>query len=153
MFVDMRLWTARANASPPAEIVEIINHFFRVSVRAVEEENRGMVNKYLGDGFMVIFRAGDSDSNHVRDAVSAGRGILAAVTELNEKLSVQGRAPIQIGIGIYSGPAIVGSIGPPQRLEFTAIGNTVNVASRVQGLTKRVGKTPPRHRRGARSVT
>jgi len=50
------------------------------------------------------------------------------------------RAPIQIGIGIHSGPAIVGSIGSPQRLEFTAIGNTVNVASRVQGLTKRVGR-------------
>jgi adenylate cyclase len=140
MFVDMRSWTARANASPPAEIVEIMNHFFRVSVRAVEEENRGMVNKYLGDGFMAIFGAGDSDSNHARDAVSAGRGILAAVNELNEKFSVQGRAPIQIGIGIHSGPAIVGSIGSPQRLEFTAIGNTVNVASRVQGLTKRVGR-------------
>ena len=140
MFVDMRSWTARANASPPAEIVEIMNHFFRVSVRAVEEEHRGMVNKYLGDGFMAIFGAGDSDSNHARDAVSAGRGILAAVNELNEKLSVQGRAPIQIGIGIHSGPAIVGSIGSPQRLEFTAIGNTVNVASRVQGLTKRVGR-------------
>src|SRR5438876_7328450 len=100
MFVDMRSWTARANASPPAEIVEIMNHFFRVSVRAVEEEHRGMVNKYLGDGFMAIFGAGDSDSNHARDAVSAGRGILAAVNELNEKLSVQGRAPSQIGIGI-----------------------------------------------------
>jgi len=50
------------------------------------------------------------------------------------------RAPIQIGIGIHSGPAIVGSIGSPQRLEFTAIGNTVNVTSRVQGLTKRVGR-------------
>jgi adenylate cyclase len=72
--------------------------------------------------------------------VSAGRGILAAVNELNEKLSVQGRAPIHIGIGIHSGPAIVGSIGSPQRLEFTAIGNTVNIASRVQGLTKRVGR-------------
>jgi adenylate cyclase len=59
---------------------------------------------------------------------------------LNDELAAKGRAPIQIGIGIHSGPAIVGSVGSPQRLEFTAIGNTVNVASRVQGLTKTVGR-------------
>jgi len=140
MFVDMRSWTARASASPPGEIVEIMNDFFRVSVRAVEEEHRGMVNKYLGDGFMAIFGAGDSGSNHARDAVSAGRKILSAVNELNDELAAKGRAPIQIGIGIHSGPAIVGSVGSPQRLEFTAIGNTVNVASRIQGLTKTVGR-------------
>jgi adenylate cyclase len=140
MFVDMRSWTARASAAPPAEIVEIMNDFFRVSVRAVEEEHHGMVNKYLGDGLMAIFGAGDSDSNHARDAVSAGREILRAVNELNKELSAQGRAPIQIGIGIHSGSAIVGSVGSPQRLEFTAIGNTVNVASRIQALTKTLGK-------------
>ena len=140
MFVDMRSWTARASTSPPAEIVEIMNDFFRISVHAVEEEHRGMVNKYLGDGFMAIFGAGDSDSNHARDAVSAGRKILHAVNKLNEKLAAESRAPIQIGIGIHSGPAIVGSVGSPQRLEFTAIGNTVNVASRIQALTKSVGR-------------
>jgi adenylate cyclase len=140
MFVDMRSWTARASASPPSEIVEIMNDFFRVSVCAVEEEHRGMVNKYLGDGFMAIFGAGDSGSNHARDAVSAGCEILRAVKGLNDELAAKGRAPIQIGIGIHSGPAIVGSVGSPQRLEFTAIGNTVNVASRIQGLTKTVGR-------------
>ena len=140
MFVDMRSWTARASSSPPAEIVEIMNDFFRVSVRAVEEEHRGMVNKYLGDGFMAIFGAGDSGSNHARDAVSAGCEILRAVEGLNDELGAKNRAPIQIGIGIHSGPAIVGSVGSPQRLEFTAIGNTVNVASRIQGLTKTLGK-------------
>lgn len=140
MFVDMRSWTARASSSPPAEIVEIMNDFFRVSVRAVEEEHRGMVNKYLGDGFMAMFGAGDSASSHACDAVSAGCEILCAVKGLNDELAAKGRAPIQIGIGIHSGPAIVGSVGSPQRLEFTAIGNTVNVASRMQGLTKSVGR-------------
>jgi len=140
MFVDMRSWTARASSSPPAEIVEIMNDFFRVSVRAVEEDHRGMVNKYLGDGFMAIFGAGESGSNHAGDAVSSGCEILRAVNQLNEELAAKGRAPIQIGIGIHSGPAIVGSVGSPQRLEFTAIGNTVNVASRIQGLTKTVGR-------------
>src|SRR5262245_47399809 len=115
--------------------------FFRVSVRAVEDEHRGMVNKYLGDGFMAILGAGDSRLNHARDGVSAGRKILRAVNELNDELAAKGRTPIQIGIGFHSGPAIVGSIGSPQRLEFTAIGNTVNVASRIEGLTKAVGRS------------
>ncbi|HEX3421288.1 MAG TPA: adenylate/guanylate cyclase domain-containing protein, partial [Candidatus Udaeobacter sp.] len=140
MFVDMRSWTARASSSPPAEIVEIMNDFFRVSVRAVEEEHRGMVNKYLGDGFMAIFGAGDSRSNHACDAVSAGCEILRAVERLNSELAMKERAPIKIGIGIHSGSAIVGSVGSPERLEFTAIGNTVNIASRIQSLTKTVGR-------------
>jgi adenylate cyclase len=142
MFVDMRSWTARTSVSTPTDIVEVMNDFFRVSVRVVEEEHRGMVNKYLGDGFMAIFGAGagDSGSNHAGDAVSAGREILAAMKELNADLATKRRAPIQIGIGIHSGPAIVGSIGSPQRLEFTAIGTTVNIASRMQDLTKVVGK-------------
>jgi adenylate cyclase len=140
MFVDMRSWTARASVSPPAEIVEVMNDFFRVSVRAVEEKHRGMVNKYLGDGFMAIFGAGDSRSNHACDAVSAGCEILRAVEGLNDELATKERAPIKIGIGIHSGSAIVGSVGSPERLEFTAIGSTVNIASRIQGLTKTVGK-------------
>jgi adenylate cyclase len=106
----------------------------------VEEEHRGMVNKYLGDGFMAIFGVGDSDWNHACDAVSDAREILRAVNELNEVFSARVRAPIRIGIGIDSGPAIVGSVGSPQRLEFTAIGNTVNAASRMESLTKTEGR-------------
>jgi len=140
MFVDMRSWTARTSVSAPSDVVEVMNDFFRVTVRVVEEKHRGMVNKYLGDGFMAIFGVGDSGSNHAGDAVAAGREILSAVRELNDDLAEKGRAPIQIGIGIHSGPAIVGSIGSPQRLEFTAIGNTVNIASRMQGLTKTTGR-------------
>jgi adenylate cyclase len=117
-----------------------LNDFFRVTVRVVEEAHGGMVNKYLGDGFMAIFGAGESKSNHAQDAVSAGEEILLAVDALNRDLVARGHEPLRIGIGIHSGPAIVGSIGSPQRLEFTAIGNTVNVASRVEGLTKTVGK-------------
>ena len=116
-----------------------MNDFFALAcVR--EEEHRGMVNKYLGDGFMAIFGAGDSGSNHARDALSAGCEILRAVKGLNDELAAKERAPVQIGIGIHSGPAIVGSVGSPQRLEFTAIGKTVNIASRIQGLTKTVGR-------------
>ncbi|HEX4707433.1 MAG TPA: adenylate/guanylate cyclase domain-containing protein [Candidatus Udaeobacter sp.] len=140
MFVDMRSWTARASVSDPADVVEVMNDFFRVTVRVVEEDHRGMVNKYLGDGFMAIFGASGSTSNHTHDAVAAGRQILRAVEELNDELAAKGRAPIKIGIGIHCGPAIVGSIGSPQRLEFTAMGNTVNIASRIEALTKTTGR-------------
>lgn len=140
MFVDMRSSTERAAAAGPRETVELMNDFFRVTVRVVEQEHRGMVNKYLGDGFMAIFGVGGLAANHADDAVAAGRGILSAMEKLNVDLAAKGRAPLRIGIGIHSGPAVVGSIGSPQRLEFTAIGNTVNVAARVEGLTKRVGK-------------
>jgi adenylate cyclase len=140
MFVDIRSATARAGVSSPAEMIDLLNDFFRVTVRVVEEAHGGMVNKYLGDGFMAIFGAGESKSNHAEDAVTAGREILLAVDALNRDLVGRSREPLRIGIGIHSGPAIVGSIGSPQRLEFTAIGNAVNIASRIESLTKTVGK-------------
>jgi adenylate cyclase len=140
MFVDIRSATARAGASSPAEMIELLNDFFRVTVRVVEEAHGGMVNKYLGDGFMAIFGTGELKSNHAQEAVTAGREILLAVEALNRDLVARSREPLRIGIGIHSGPAIIGSIGSPQRLEFTAIGNTVNIASRVESLTKTVGK-------------
>jgi adenylate cyclase len=118
----------------------MLNDFFRVTVRVVEEENGGMVNKYLGDGFMALFGAGDVNSSHADEAICAGRDILAGLDALNRELVGRGRAPIRIGIGLHTGPAVVGSIGSPQRLEFTAIGNTVNIASRIESLTKTVGR-------------
>jgi len=139
MFVDMRSSTAQAAAMKPAEVVETLNDFFRVTVQAVEQHG-GMVNKYLGDGFMALFGAGDSSIRHADQAVLAGRDILRALDKLNDQFETRGRKPIRIGIGLHTGPAIVGSIGSPQRLEFTAMGNTVNVASRVESLTKEVGR-------------
>jgi adenylate cyclase len=140
MFVDIRSATARAGASSPGEMIDLLNDFFRVTVRVVEEAHGGMVNKFLGDGFMAIFGAGESKSNHAQDAVTAGREILLAVEGLNRDLVARNHEPLRIGIGIHSGPAIVGSIGSPQRLEFTAIGNAVNIASRIESLTKTVGR-------------
>jgi len=139
MFVDIRSSTAQAAAMKPAQVVEMLNDFFRVTVRVVEEHG-GMVNKYLGDGFMALFGAGDSNSKHADAGVFAGREILVALEELNRELAAAGREPIRIGVGLHTGPAIVGSIGSPERLEFTAIGDTVNVASRIESLTKTVGR-------------
>jgi adenylate cyclase len=105
-------------------------------VSVVETRHNGIINKFLGDGFMALFGIGTDAMNHADEALATGRDMLAALAELNTRILREGRETIAIGIGIHSGPAIVGSIGSPERLEFTAIGSAVNVASRVEGLTK-----------------
>jgi adenylate cyclase len=137
MFVDMRSWTARTSVSAPSDVVEVMNDFFPGNRPGRRGEPSWDGKQILGRWIYGDFRRGDSRSNHAGDAVAAGREILLAVRQLNRDLAVKGHASIEIGIGIHSGPAIVGSIGSPQRLEFTAIGNTVNIASRMEGLTRR----------------
>ncbi len=139
VFVDIRSFTQRAAASSAAETVQLLNDFLGVMVRVVEEQHGGMVNKFLGDGFIALFGVGAGEDNHAATAVSAGRAMLVALDELNTSLTNSGREPIAIGIGIHTGPAVVGSIGSPQRMEFTAIGSTVNLASRIESLTKSLG--------------
>ena len=98
-----------------------------------------MVNKFLGDGFMAIFGAGSNAATHADDAVAAGCSMLRRLELFNADLVRANEAPLKIGIGINTGRAIVGSIGSSERMEFTVIGNTVNVASRIEGLNKIVG--------------
>lgn len=137
MFVDLRSFTALAENQSPRETLEVLNEFLRVTVRVVEEEHGGMLNKYLGDGFMALFGVGaDGARNHAAAAFQAGRDISRAVASLNLKFAAEARAPLRVGIGIHTGLAIVGSIGSPDRLEFTAIGATVNLAARLESLTK-----------------
>jgi adenylate cyclase len=114
----------------------MLNAFLRVMVHAVETQHRGIINKFLGDGFMALFGIGDDGGDHADEAVATGRDLLAALDGLNTTLTSEGRDAIKIGIGIHTGAAIVGSIGSPERLEFTAIGSAVNIASRIEALTK-----------------
>jgi adenylate cyclase len=139
MFVDIRSFTAMSAAANPREIVELLNKFLRVMVQVVEERHGGMVNKFLGDGFLALFGVGGNSTTHADAAVAAARDMLDSLATLNRQLTLDGEAALAIGIGIHTGPAIVGSIGSPNRLEYTAIGSTVNFASRVQSLTKELG--------------
>ncbi|HYR58565.1 MAG TPA: adenylate/guanylate cyclase domain-containing protein, partial [Chthoniobacteraceae bacterium] len=141
MFVDIRSFTERSAGNPPEKVVALLNEFLRVMVHAVEAHHSGMVNKFLGDGFMALFGAGGESDAHADEAVHAASEMLAQLRELNDLLAARGEAAMAIGIGLHTGPAIVGSIGSPQRLEFTAIGSTVNLASRIESLTKVVGET------------
>jgi adenylate cyclase len=140
MFADIRGFTARAAQCAPRDAVALLNRFLRAMVHVVEEEHHGMINKFLGDGFMAVFGAGAEVASHADDALGAGQAMLRRLAELNQELATTKTEPIAIGIGLNSGLAIVGSIGSPERMEFTVIGNTVNVASRIENLTKTIGE-------------
>ena len=141
MFVDIRSFTAMSAATGPREMVEILNQFLRVMVQVVEERHGGMINKFLGDGFLALFGVGGTSDAHADAAIAAGREMLGALAQLNRDLALEGERALAIGIGIHTGMAIVGSIGSPERLEYTAIGSTVNFASRIEGLTKVLGRS------------
>ena len=142
MFVDVRNFTSISASRSPEEVVELLNTFFENMVEIVEECG-GMVNKFLGDGFMALFGAIDgetpSERTHADMAVHCAIQMEARLKEVNRRVALP--FDFAIGVGIHSGQAVVGSIGSQQRLEYTAIGDTVNVASRIEGLTKRLDKT------------
>lgn len=140
MFADLRNFTARSEETLPHETVMVLNMFFTEMVNIVEQQYQGMVDKFLGDGFMALFGAGHPDSDHATHAVQAGRDMLTALVDLNERLQGQDIPALELGVGIHTGPAVVGSIGSQSRGDFTAIGNTVNVAARVESLTKSVDR-------------
>ena len=97
------------------------------------------LDKYLGDGLVAYFNAPVTQEDHAVRAYRCSLDMLAGLKELNEERAKDGGAPLEMGIGIHTGMAIVGDIGAPHRREFTAIGSSVNVASRLEGLTKNLG--------------
>ncbi|HXG29341.1 MAG TPA: adenylate/guanylate cyclase domain-containing protein [Nevskiales bacterium] len=127
LFCDIRGFTAFSAERAPADVVGQLNAFLGVAVEIIEQRHGGMINKFLGDGFMALFGATDGQTGHAAAAVTAARDLLAAPLAF------------RVGVGIHSGPAIVGTIGSPHRLEYTAIGETVNLAARLEGLTKVLG--------------
>jgi class 3 adenylate cyclase len=141
MFVDIRSFTARTANLKPHQAVSLLNRFLRAMVQVVEFEHGGMINKFLGDGFMALFGVEGNRDDHADMALAAGRDLECRLERLNSDLSRHGEQPIRIGIGINSGRVIVGSIGSPERMEFTVIGSTVNIASRIQALNKTLGTT------------
>jgi adenylate cyclase len=139
MFVDIRNFTTRAEASTPTRVVDLLNVFLTEMVEVIEQGQGGIVNKFLGDGLMALFGTWTGRADHADAAVAAGRQMLDRLDRINEWLVAKGESPLAMGIGIHTGRAVVGSIGSPRRMEYTAIGDTVNVASRVESLTKVVG--------------
>ena len=141
MFVDIRSFTARTANLKPHEAVSFLNRFLHAMVQVVEIEHGGMINKFLGDGFMALFGVDSGQHDHADKALAAAHDLERRLARLNSDLTRRGEEPIRIGIGINSGRVIVGSIGSPERMEFTVIGSAVNIASRIQALNKTLGTT------------
>ncbi len=135
MFLDFRNFTANARNHPPEEVVEYLNSAFAFMIEAVDRYG-GFINKFLGDGFMAVFGAPLSDPAAACHGVAAAREILA---EIDRRGLSDGSWPLKVGIGLHIGVAVTGNVGSPQRKEFTAIGDTVNLASRLEQLTKEYG--------------
>jgi class 3 adenylate cyclase len=138
LFADIRGFTARSESLAPEAVIELLNRYF-AEVTAAIHEHGGTIDKFLGDGVMAFFGAPQPLDNPGAAANAAAREMLARLERLNSELAAEGHEPIRIGVGLHAGEAVVGHIGSAARHEYTAIGDTVNVASRLEGLTKDVG--------------
>jgi adenylate cyclase len=132
MFLDIRNFTAFAESKTPEEVVRYLNTLFAVMIDSVNNHN-GIVSKFLGDGFMAVFGAPLSGGDDARNAVRAAREILAQVESLNTSQVIP---PTRVGIGLHAGPVVTGNVGSTLRKEYTVIGDTVNLASRLEALNK-----------------
>jgi adenylate cyclase len=131
MFVDFRSFTAGASTRTPQEVVDRLDGAFAVLVDILDRHG-GIVNKFLGDGFLALFGAPFEAGNAAHHAVAAAREMLEANARVNDATSW----PLRIGIGIHVGEVVAGNIGSPRRKEYTVIGDTVNFAARLEALNK-----------------
>jgi adenylate cyclase len=131
MFVDFRGFTAGARSRSPQEVVDRLDGAFAVLVETIDRHG-GIVNKFLGDGFMALFGAPLDAPEAASHAVAAAREMLLAMDDINEG----SHWPLRIGIGIDFGEVVAGNIGSPRRKEYTVIGDTVNFAARLEQLNK-----------------
>lgn len=142
LFADIRNFTTISEQLLPAEVVEMLNAYFSRACEPVLRRG-GMVDKFIGDAIMAVFGSPVPHQDHARRAVAAALEMLEEAEKFSQWLEQRfaGRSlpRFHIGVGLHTGEAVVGNIGSPKRLEFTAIGDTVNIASRLEGLTKETG--------------
>lgn len=135
LFGDLRGFTTLSESSPPETVVEHLNRFYSLMSEAIFRHG-GTLDKYLGDGVLALFGAPYGTERDAVKAVRAAIDMQRSMLSFNQELAAAGQPPIAMGIGINTGPAIVGFIGSDARLDYTAIGDTVNTASRLEHLAK-----------------
>ena len=138
LFSDIRGFTTLSENRTPQEVVQLLNRYFTLQV-AVVFRHGGTMDKFIGDCIMAFWGAPLDDPQHARNAVAAALEMADVLQQFKRELGAED-ADFDVGIGIHSGPAVVGLIGSEQRKEYTAIGDTVNLASRIEGLTKNVSR-------------
>jgi class 3 adenylate cyclase len=135
MFCDIRSFTTIAEAREPGETIELLNDYYTLMMDAINGEG-GIVNQMVGDGLMAIFGAPLPRDDHRQAAVLAARQMIELIRLFNEEQAARDRVQIRIGIGIASGPVIAGYTGTLHRATYTCVGDTVNVAARLESHTK-----------------
>ena len=139
LFSDIRGFTTLSEQVDPVEMVAQLNEYFEAMVDVVAAE-QGTVDKFLGDGLMAIFGAPARQEDHALRACRVATAMLERLEVVNHDRAARDLSPLRIGIGIHTGRAVVGNVGsPPFRVDFTAIGDTVNLAARLEAMTKELG--------------
>jgi len=140
LFSDIRNFTSISEGLPPEEVVELLREYFNTMVPIVLKHG-GTLDKYVGDALMGLFGAPLAQGDHAIRALRAALEMVAQLPLLSPKWEARSGRPLQIGVGVNSGEAVVGVMGADSRREYSAIGDTVNLASRLEGVTKDF-KTP-----------
>ena len=139
MFADIRSFTTLTESRSPAEIIDLLNDYFALMFEAVTS-NGGSLNQMIGDGLMAIFGAPIYYEDHCVRAVNAALEMLELLDGFNQNQAAQEKPQIRIGIGIASGQMVAGFTGTQHRATYTCVGDTVNLAARIEDYTKQVGK-------------
>ena len=145
MFTDIVEFTPQAEDLPEQETADLLNHHFALLGACIDHEH-GVIDKYIGDSVMAVWGGLSRMDDHADHAVRAALAIARVIREDNAIRRAAGKPPIRVRIGLHSGPVVVGNIGAPGRVNFTVVGDTVNVAQRFEQL----GKEFMKRRRGDR---
>jgi class 3 adenylate cyclase len=138
LFSDLRGFTQQGEALPPEQLIAELNAYFEVMVAAVQA-NGGVVDKFMGDALMAVFGVPHPTDDSGARAVRAALAMEAALVEHNRARAALGLRPLRHGIGVHFGPVVAGDVGSAARRQYTVIGDTVNVAARIEALTKQFG--------------
>ncbi len=138
LFSDIRGFTSMSEDMPPEAVVELLNEYFQAWTDNIFAQE-GMVDKFIGDAVMAVFGAPVIHPDDAIRAVRTAVAMLASLQKLNAQWTARGQRTLKIGVGLNTGEAIVGNMGSTQAMGYTVIGDTVNVASRLEGLNKELG--------------
>jgi len=135
LFCDVRGFTSISERLAPEEVVSLLNAFYTLMIDATFKHD-GTLDKFLGDGVMAVFGAPIFHADHSVRALRTALGMQAGIRELSARRVAEGKAPLRIGIGVNAGSAVAGNVGTEQRMEYTVIGDSVNLAARLESYAK-----------------